>query len=168
MDKTTKIKYYINSLCIYDLQDDELFRSMLSLLNSSGDALLRAYSKFYKQILKSGSLKEHISKCILTNDNIFTKAACSGKANDEITKAAQTDLEMLEKIAELTAEDIINSVSDKNIKEILMSLPKFKSGEPLSPLKNNWSGQIDELIEYHKTNGYGKFAKKTRKRFVKM
>lgn len=159
MDKTIKIKYYINSLCIYNLQDDELFRSMLSLLNSSGDALLRAYSKFYKQILKSGSLKEHISKCILTNDNIFTKAACSGKANDEITKAAQTDLEMLEKIAELTAEDIINSVSDENIKEILMSLPKFKSGEPLSPLKNNWSGQIDELIEYHKTNGYGKFAK---------
>lgn len=159
MDKPTKIKYYMKSLCVYDFQEDELFISLFDLLNSSGEEMLSAYSNFYKQVLKSGSLKNHISKCILTNDNIFTKNACSGKVDNEIEKAAQTDLKMLEEIAQLTADDIINSVSDKNIKEILSTLPRFKTGEPLSPLKTNWSSQIDELKEYHKTNGYGKFAK---------
>lgn len=159
MDKITKIKYYMKSLCVYDLQEDELYTSLLALLNSSGDEILRAYCNFYKQILKSGSLKEHLSKCILTNDNLFTKAACNGNVSEELAMAAEADLKMLEVIAELTADDIINSVKDEDIKGILSSLPKFKAGDFVPPLSTNKYTRLNWLIEYHKANGYGKFAK---------
>lgn len=158
MDKITKIRYYMKALCIYNLNNDEVFRALMKLLDSSGEDVLSSYCEFYNQILKSGSLKEHISKCILTNDNAFTKQACRDGCDGELADAVRTDLKMLESISDITADDIINSVDDEDIKEILSALPKFKTGKALPPLTSDWGGSLDELKSYHRNNGYGKFA----------
>ncbi|MCM1114054.1 MAG: ATP-binding protein [Clostridium sp.] len=159
MNKITKIKYYMESLCVYNLWDDEIFAALFELLNSADEYMLNTYSDFFKLVSKTGSVKEHISNCILTNDNVFTKAACSGNVSDEITQAAKNDLRMLEEIASISADEIIDNIENEDIKEILLSLPKFSSGTAKAPLTSNWDKQINGLISFHQTNGYGKFAK---------
>lgn len=159
MNKVTKIKYYMEALCVYDLWEDELYQGLFELLNSAEEYVIGAYSSFYRLVLRAGSVREHISKSILTNENLFTKSACGGFADDKIIETAKSDLAMLEEIAGITADDIISHIENNEIKEILNTLPKFKSGQAVSPLDTDWEDKIDDLIEYHKRNGYGKFAK---------
>ena len=159
MNKVTKIKYYMEALCVYDLWEDELYQGLFELLNSAEEYVIGAYSSFYRLVLRAGSVREHITKSILTNENLFTKSACGGFADDKIIETAKSDLAMLEEIAGITADDIISHIENNEIKEILNTLPKFKSGQAVSPLDTDWEDKIDDLIEYHKRNGYGKFAK---------
>lgn len=159
MNKVTKIKYYMEALCVYDLWEDELYQGLFELLNSAEEYVIGAYSSFYRLVLRAGSVREHISKSILTNENLFTRSACGGFADDKIIETAKSDLAMLEEIAGITADDIISHIENEEIKEILNTLPKFKSGQAVNPLNTDWEDKIDDLIEYHKRNGYGKFAK---------
>lgn len=159
MNKVTKIKYYMEALCVYDLWEDELYQGLFELLNSAEEYVICAYSSFCRLVLRAGSVREHISKSILTNENLFTRSACGGFADDKIIETAKSDLAMLEEIAGITADDIINQIENEEIREILNTLPKFKSGQAVSPLNTDWEDKIDDLIEYHKRNGYGKFAK---------
>lgn len=159
MNKVTKIKYYMEALCVYDLWEDELYQGLFELLNSAEEYVIGAYSSFCRLVLRAGSVREHISKSILTNDNLFTRSACGGFADDKIIETAKSDLAMLEEIAGITADDIISHIENEEIREILNTLPKFKSGQAVNPLNTDWEDKIDDLIEYHKRNGYGKFAK---------
>ena len=47
----------------------------------------------------------------------------------------------------------------RDIKEILLTLPGWEVGKPLAPLDSHWDRQLDELIKYHRENGYGIYAK---------
>lgn len=163
MRKVTKLKYYIESLCIYDFEDDDVFSALYDLLCDEDEDTVALQSYFFKELAKSSeSLKEHISKLILTNDNIFTKAACADKAGElslAVMNAVKSDLAKLEEIASINAQDIANGVDDDDVKEILLTLPGWEVGKAVEPLKDHWDKQIDELVNYHKTYGYGMYAK---------
>lgn len=163
MRKVTKLKYYIESLCIYDFEEDDVFSALYDLLCDEDEDTVALQSYFFKELAKSSeSLKEHISKLILTNDNIFTKAACADKAGElslAVMNAVKSDLAKLEEIASINAQDIANGVDDDDVKEILLTLPGWEVGKPVEPLKDHWDKQIDELVNYHKTYGYGMYAK---------
>lgn len=163
MRKVTKLKYYIESLCIYDFEEDDVFSALYDLLCDEDEDTVALQSYFFKELAKSSeSLKEHISKLILTNDNIFTKAACADKASElslAVMNAVKSDLAKLEEIASINAQDIANGVDDDDIKEILLTLPGWEVGKAVEPLKDHWDKQIDELVNYHKTYGYGMYAK---------
>lgn len=163
MRKVTKLKYYIESLCIYDFEEDDVFSALYDLLCDEDEDTVALQSYFFKELAKSSeSLKEHISKLILTNDNIFTKAACADKAGElslAVMNAVKSDLAKLEEIASINAQDIANGVDDDDIKEILLTLPGWEVGKAVEPLKDHWDKQIDELVNYHKTYGYGMYAK---------
>ena len=158
MNKVTKIRYYMEALCVYDLWEDKLYSSLFELLNAAEEYILGAYSDFYKLVLEYGPVKEHIAKCILTDDNTFSRLACGDELNSTIINAAKTDLKMLEEIASITPDDIFDTIKDDEIKEILTSLPKFETGIGVAPLTNHWESKISELREYHRNNGYGKYA----------
>lgn len=163
MDKLTKTKYYIDSLCIYDLKNDPIISALYDLLNSvNSEDVLRKQSLFFKAVAAQGSLKAYISKCVLNDDNPFTQSACAGKEKEldkSVIEAVKSDLDKLEEISSLTSEDIQSFVEDSDIKEILKTIPHWETGTPLSPLTENWSSQIDELVEYHRKNGYGVYTK---------
>ena len=118
------------------------------------------YGVFFKSFMSYDSLKHYISRLILTDDNIFTKAAAAGKV-DELPKAVidgvKSDLQKLEEISNLTKEDIIEFANDDE-KEILKTLPAWETGEAEKPLSENWASQLDSLIEFHRENGYGKYV----------
>ncbi|HIY34359.1 MAG TPA: ATP-binding protein [Candidatus Eubacterium faecigallinarum] len=163
MDKLKKIKYYIDSLCIYDLKNDSVIRAIYNLANSvDSEAILTGQSEFFRIVAKNNSLKEYISRCILTDDNPFTRAACAGsvdKLEKSVIDAVKLDLMKLEEISSLTADDLAHFVTDEDLKEILKTIPAWETGKPLAPLTVNWGEQIQELIAYHRTNGYGEYAK---------
>ena len=106
MDKLKKIKYYIDSLCIYDLKSDSIIRAIYNLANSvDSEAILTGQSEFFRIVTKNNSLKEYISRCILTDDNPFTRAACAGnvdKLEKSVIDAVKLDLVKLEEISSLT------------------------------------------------------------------
>lgn len=163
MDKITKLKYYIDSLCIYDLKADPVIEALYDLLsNIDSDSVLRKQSGFFKIMSKNNSLKEYISRLVLTDDNVFTQAACADNAdklNEAVINAVRLDLKKLEEISELTACDISDAIENNELKEMLKAIPSWETGTPLPPLSADWGNQLDALIAFHKMNGYGKYAK---------
>lgn len=163
MDKITKLKYYIDSLCIYDLKNDKVIKSMYNLLqNANCENVLASHSAFYNTVSQKHSLKKYISKLILTDDNVFTKSACADKTDtlpDSVIKGVKTDLKKLEEISNFCANDIIEKVNDKDIKKILADMPDWETGTAAAPLTSSWNEQISGLIQFHRTNGYGKYSK---------
>ena len=141
MNKVTRLKYYIESLCIYDFEDDDVFSALYDLLCDDEEDTVALQSYFFKELAKSESLKKHISRLILTNDNIFTKAACAGKVGElsiAVMNAVKSDLAKLEEIASLTAQDIIAGVDDEEIKEILIACKLENLADKLD-IVDDWS-----------------------------
>lgn len=162
LNKITKMRYYIESLCIYDFEDDDVFSALYDLLCDDEEDTVALQSAFFRELAKSESLKTHISRLILTNDNIFTKASCAGKAEElplAVINAVKSDLTKLEQISSITAQDIIACVDDDDIKEILLTLPGWDIGKPIAPLTTHWDKQLEKLVAYHKKYGYGVYAK---------
>jgi hypothetical protein len=163
MNKLNKIKYYIDTLCIYDLKNDCVVNALYELISSvDSEEVLRKQSEFFKTVSKFKSLKEHISRCILTDDNVFTKSACANGASNldkSVIDAVKLDLMKLEVISSVTAGDIVDFVADDDLKSIIKTIPQWNIGTPLPPLKEHWDEQIDELINFYQVNGYGDWAK---------
>lgn len=163
MTEAEKIKYYIESLCIYDIKDDSVLKALYSLLCSvKSEQVLVNQSRFFNLVSQEGSLKKHISRCILTCDNEFTKAAAAGREK-ELSRAvilgAAEDLRKLEEISSITANAVIDAVDDADIKEVMKTIPQWDNGKALPPLTENWAQSLESLAEYHRKNGYGMYAK---------
>lgn len=163
MNTATKLRYYIESLCIYDLKTDEVISSLLDLLsNLESEKVLSKQSAFFNKASAHKSLKSYISKLILTNDNVFTKAAAAGTVSElspAVISGVKSDLMKLEAIACVTPDDILSGVQNKDIKSILATMPVWENGTARAPLEDGWSNQLDALIGFHKKHGYGLFAK---------
>lgn len=163
MNTATKLRYYIESLCIYDLKTDEVISSLLDLLsNLESEKVLSKQSAFFNKASAHKSLKSYISKLILTNDNVFTKAAAAGTVSElspAVISGVKSDLMKLEAIACVTPDDILSGVQNEDIKSILATMPVWENGTARAPLADGWSNQLDALIGFHKKHGYGLFAK---------
>lgn len=163
MDKITKLRYYTESLCIYNLRSDAVIRALLKLFSSTqSEAVLEAQSRFFRILAPEGTLKSYISKLILTNDNVFSKAAANG-AQDTLSsivlEGVKSDLRKLEAIASVTPEDILNAVEDQDLRDILWTMPRWETGSALLPLTHDWDEQTEAIADFHRQNGYGQFAK---------
>lgn len=163
MNNATKLRYYIESLCIYDLKADDVISSLLDLLsNLESEKVLSKQGAFFNKVSAHKSLKSYISKLILTNDNVFTKAAAAGTINElspAVISGVKGDLMKLEAIASVTSKDILSGVQNEDIKKILATMPIWENGTAKAPLADGWENQLDALTEFHKKHGYGLFAK---------
>ena len=133
MNTATRLRYYIESLCIYDLKNDEVISSLLDLLkNTKNENVLSKQSIFFNNVSAHDSLKSYISKLILTDDNVFTKTSACGKTDklsDFVISGVKSDLMKLEAIANVKPEDIFQDVSDNDIRDILSTMPKWETGK---------------------------------------
>ncbi len=163
MTEAEKIKYYIESLCIYDIKDDSVIKALYSLLCSvKSEQVLVTQRRFFNLVSQEGSLNKHISRCILTCDNEFTKAAAAGREKElsrAVIMGAAEDLRKLEEISSITANAVIDAVDDADIKEVMKTIPQWDNGKALPPLTENWAQSLESLAEYHRKNGYGMYAK---------
>lgn len=163
MKKTTKLRYYIESLCIYCVQDDKVISALFNLLNSTdSEEVLQNQGVFFNALSAHTSLKHYVSKLVLTHDNVFTKACANGTQNQlpqSVIDGVTSDLKKLEAISAVTVQDILDAVEDEDIKEILWTMPRWETGTALLPLTYDWNEQLDDLAKFHKQNGYGVFAR---------
>lgn len=164
MNKAVKVRYYIESLCVYDFKQDEIINALYDLLNSLEDeTVLTKQSRFFNLLSSHHSLRHYVSKLILTDDNVFTKAAAAGKCDEldpSIIDGVKADLEKLEVIASISAEDIYKAEEDSDIADVLKTMPKWNpNGRAMLPLTDDWAEHIEDLKSFHRTNGYGMFAK---------
>ena len=160
MNSIEKLKFYIDSLCIYNVGNDEVIRKLYALLeNADGNRVFKCYSEFFNSLTRQGdSLKHYISSLILFDENVFSRAAASNELSSlspSVISGVKSDLEKLDAISEISAEDIIND----NNREILKTLPAWEIGEPVKELSCSINNGFDALAGYHRTNGYGAFAK---------
>lgn len=163
MNRAQQLRFYTEALCVYDLKKDAVINSLLTLLKSiDSEEVLEKQSEFFRMVTSHNSFKEYVSRLILTNDNAFTKAAAAGSADklpQAVLDGVKSDLEKLEAIADIAPQDIYDSVESSDLKEVLKTLPRWETGSPAAPLRTGWKDQINDLIEYHKSNGYGMFSK---------
>lgn len=164
MDNATKIKYYIDSLCIYDLKQDEIISAIYDLVSSiDNDSVLLKHSRLFKLLSSHKSLKHYVSKLILTDDNVFTKSAAAGSSDEldtSIMQGVKSDLIKLEEIASISSKDIISAEKSEDLEEILNTMPSWcENGAAMLPLTTAWAEHIDDIIAFHKENGYGNYAK---------
>ena len=144
MNKATQLRYNMESLCIYQFKTDPVMRSLLHLLRSieDGEAVLEAQSAFFSALAPRDTLRRYISKLILTDNNVFSKAAAGDAVNrlhPAILDGVKSDLAKLEAIADLTPEDILHAVENKDLREVLGTLPRWENGEAL-PQKRHRAG----------------------------
>lgn len=158
-----KLRFYIEALCVYDLKNNEVVASLLDLLqNVDSEAVLEKQSEFFRKVTSHNSFKEYLSRLILTDDNAFTKAAAAGKADKlptAVLNGVKSDLKKLEAVANISPKDIYESVENIDLRQVLKTLPSWQTGESVAPLTEDWENRIDDLIEYHKKNGYGMYSK---------
>lgn len=163
MNKAQKLRFYIEALCVYDLKKDDVVASLLDLLqNVDSEAVLEKQSKFFRKVTSHNSFKEYLSRLILTDDNAFTKAAAAGKADRlpaAVLSGVKSDLKKLEAVANISPKDIYESVENIDLRQVLKTLPSWQTGESVAPLTEDWENRIEDLIEYHKKNGYGMYSK---------
>ena len=163
MNKAQKLRFYIEALCVYDLKKDDVVASLLDLLqNVDSEAVLEKQSKFFRKVTSHNSFKEYLSRLILNDDNAFTKAAAAGKADRlpaAVLNGVKSDLKKLEAVANISPKDIYESVENIDLRQVLKTLPSWQTGESVAPLTEDWENRIEDLIEYHKKNGYGMYSK---------
>lgn len=164
MNNATKIRYYIESLCIFDIKDDEIIDAIYRMLsNIDSEKVLLRQSELFSLLSTHKSLRHYVSKLILTNDNVFTRAAAAGNVDaldPSIMAAVKADLIKLETIAGVTTSDVIVAEKNADLEEILKTMPEWKTdGKAMLPLTTQWHKHIDDLIDFYKNNGYGKYAK---------
>ncbi len=163
MNNAQKLRFYIEALCVYDLKKDDVVASLLDLLqNVDSEAVLEKQSKFFRKVTSHNSFKEYLSRLILTDDNAFTKAAAAGKADRlpaAVLNGVKSDLKKLEAVANISPKDIYESVENIDLRQVLKTLPSWQTGESVAPLTEDWENRIEDLIEYHKKNGYGMYSK---------
>lgn len=163
MNKAQKLRFYIEALCVYDLKKDDVVASLLDLLqNVDSEAVLEKQSKFFRKVTSHNSFKEYLSRLILTDDNAFTKTAAAGKADRlpaAVLNGVKSDLKKLEAVANISPKDIYESVENIDLRQVLKTLPSWHTGESVAPLTEDWENRIEDLIEYHKKNGYGMYSK---------
>ena len=162
MKKTEEYKYYIDSICVYNTDSDEVFCALRDLLDGAdGSDVPRLYSRFFKKLSASESLAKYVGDFVLTDDNAFTKAAAAGKTDDlpsSIIEGVKSDLKKLEAISKISADDIIEESYGEEEK-VLLTLPRWQTGEAEEPLGEGWAEHFDELCDYHENNGYGVYSK---------
>lgn len=57
MNKVTRLKYYIESLCIYDFEDDDVFSALYDLLCDDEEDTVALQSYFLRSLQKANRLK---------------------------------------------------------------------------------------------------------------
>lgn len=186
-DKIKEINICLESITIYrGILQDEVILSFYKLIkyidNNEIDVVnfVKYYSEFYHILTKNNSFNSfdyYIVKRMLFNENVFSEYASrklNEKIDENILKAAEHDLDCIQKIAQLTSKEIKNYViavlcSDEVEKQLIRGLPEWEFSqveadgivsEIMDQLmsQESWQNSLEALIEFHRTKGSGKFA----------
>lgn len=158
----------LNSLSVFrNILNRSVIKGYKKLLESAAlppAEFLSAYGEFFNLLSERGmtdGLAAYITEAALFDENCFTLAAAGDKTDtlpENVISAVKADCEIIIKLFELKADDIINEYKYKDdIFEIVKSLPRWSSGEPADEFKSGVD--IKRLSGFYRKNGCGMFAR---------
>ncbi|MCI1269762.1 MAG: ATP-binding protein [Ruminococcus sp.] len=154
MDANLKeLDFGLNSLVIFrGILKERIVEALAQLLASGEEDTLtqiQLYSKFvYELYKKSENLTKYLLTTVLENENSYIIRHAEGEYVDNlIEECAEKELEVLQKIALLTPEDIAAHISYKGF------LPKWKTSSV--DFKEEYKKRIVGIHKY----GYGLYSK---------
>lgn len=168
MTKTYEALMLLNSLSVFrNILNRSVIKGYKKLLESAAlppAEFLSAYGEFFNLLSERGmtdGLAAYITEAALFDENCFTLAAAGDKTDtlpENVISAVKADCEIIIKLFELKADDIINEYKYKDdIFEIVKSLPRWSSGEPADEFKSGVD--IKRLSGFYRKNGCGMFAR---------
>lgn len=149
----------IDSLCVYSLGGLTAVNALKRMLCADNESeLCRAWSVFFRTLCENGcadNFSGFISREILYDDNIFSRAASQGERLPyNIINAVKRDLDILQELSQIKPSDFYDIEGDE-----IRRLPLWETGEAVAPLCGCRSECIESLSAYHKLNGCGIFAR---------
>ncbi len=140
---------------IYTEREIPAVGKLTELFRAQGEAEKRcAYAAFFRELAEAGfadDLRGYFSSRVLYSDNLFAReASCRDEVDRMLMRAAEHDLEILEKLCALTPADA----------GLPAEIPFPAAGRGLRPLEDaRWGGKVEALAAFHRKNGCGLFAR---------
>lgn len=186
-DKIKEANICLESITIYrGILQDEVISSFYKMIkyidNNDIDVVnfVRYYSEFYHILTKNNSFNSfdfYVIKRMIYNENIFSEYVSrksAQKIDENILRAVEHDLDCLQKIAQLTSNEIKDYVAavlcnDESEKHLVRSLPEWEFSKTSADgivseimvqlmSQENWQNSLEALVEFHRSKGAGKFA----------
>lgn len=160
------------SLSIYiEILEDTAVKKLLELLKllcedlNDDEKVIKTYSEIYAVLLKNDcrSFYRHIENLVLQDENIFTLSCERHEMDisDPLTEQAAAELDILQRLAEVSCADIKNKMREKfynpEIIRIIDSLPDWNVN-PEKKMNMRWGADTRKRISWHKNNGAGIFS----------
>ena len=108
-----QLKIQIDSLTVFaNIKEDDAIKKLCALLEAvsgkPGDDTVRLYSDFVAALYpNSVSLTEYVRTLMLQDDNFYVKGRAAGRpAEPEVMDAVESELSILQKLADLRAGDM--------------------------------------------------------------
>ena len=155
----------LNGTSIYrHILRDEVVTRFIRLLNANTfSEFMDCYGDFFHvltELTGDNLLTPYICDLILYDKNIFTQKISCGSAPQSIIAAAQKDIEALLSLASIPCRQVKErafAFCRAEQREMIYCLPEYVS-ENTSKIFSK-PDFIKPLMEFHRKNGYGKFAK---------
>ncbi len=155
MDSRFKsLKHRIDSLTVFsDIKNDDVIKKLRSMISAAEagntDDIIESRSAFLSAMYPfTSDLTEYVRTLIMQNENFYVKAKASGRdISDEITSAAEHELDVLAEIAS-TGPEIFTDTADYD-----GFLPLWTCHP--SDFKKDFREKLSNISK----NGYGIFAK---------
>ena len=149
-----QLKIQIDSLTVFaKIKEDYVIKKLCALLEAvsgkPGDGTVRLYSDFVAALYpNSVSLTEYVRTLMLQDDNFYVKGRAAGRpAEPEVMDAVESELSILQKIADLRAGDMKAALGYDDY------LPSWKNHSV--DLKYDFMEKLQNITK----TGYGIFAK---------
>ena len=149
-----QLKIQIDSLTVFaKIKEDDVIKKLCALLEAvsgkPGDDTVRLYSDFVAALYpNSVSLTEYVRTLMLQDDNFYVKGRAAGRpAEPEVMDAVESELSILQKIADLRAGDMKAALGYDDY------LPSWKNHSV--DLKYDFMEKLQNITK----TGYGIFAK---------
>ena len=161
METLKRFRLYANALCVYNLESDPVFQTMQKIFQNEDDEdFIPLQRDLCRLLMDAGSLEEYLLGAILTNDNVFARAAAAGKEKElpqSVQRSVVADLKKLSQLCAFSAADIYTAAKDPDVRQILSTMPAWQSLNHAG-VAPQWEEQYHVFAQYHRKNGYGIFA----------
>lgn len=148
----------LKSLTVFrNLLSDPVVSSFIQLLDANTEVANEAYANFYFALINAAAadnLTDYVARLTLTDENVFTLHAASGKTlSENLKKATERDLGILCQFAHVTPSDLPQAKNGG----LLPDMPVWFTGETKEVLGTHWEKHFARLSEFFRQNGCGQF-----------
>ena len=131
METLKRFRLYAKALCVYNLESDPVFQTMQKIFQNEDDEdFIPLQRDLCRLLMDAGSLEEYLLGAILTNDNVFARAAAAGKEKElpqSVQRSVVADLKKLSQLCAFSAADIYTAAKDPDVRQILSTMPAWQS-----------------------------------------